>query len=163
MMRRVLVVLVLLASVLWVAAAVPGAAQTTVPPDTSSTTTSTTPVNTIPASAVTTTGTVVCTSAHTYEITWTVTNESQASVELLFAVFGPDNQRIELSGVLEPGATKTAVTTVPGSTTGLLGFSVEAQYVDDPSSAGPNGGQVSVDGSCIAPAVAAQAQPSYTG
>ncbi|HEY6533420.1 MAG TPA: hypothetical protein VIY72_14020 [Acidimicrobiales bacterium] len=171
-MRRTVVTLAVIAPLLVVVAlALPSGAQTTTT-DTSSTTT-TTFVTPGMVDALTITGVPVCTSARSWEITWTLENVWTTPIGFLFAYSenlggpysNPVQSPLQLSPI-EPGGTEVVVTTFPGSQqSGTAVLQTEAYFVPDGGTGGPVGVAVDLPGTCgpAEVAVAAVGTPSFTG
>ena len=172
-MRRTVVTLAVIAPLLVVVAlALPSGAQTTTT-DTSSTTT-TTFVTPGMVDALTITGVPVCTSAGSWEITWTLKNVWATPIGFLFAyswkLGGPYSNPVESPlqlSPIEPGGTEVVVTTFPGwHASGITaGLQTEAYFVPDEATGGPVGVAVDLPGTCGAAEVAVETAsgPSFTG
>jgi hypothetical protein len=170
-MRRIAVTLAVFALLVVGALALPSGAQTSTT-DTSTTTT-TTFVTPGMVDALAITGVPVCTSARSWEITWTLENVWTTPIGFLFAYSenvggpfsGPAQTPLTLSPI-EPGGTEVVVTTYPGSrASGTTGLQTEAYFVPDEGTGGPVGVAVDLPGTCIPAeaAVATESTPSFTG
>jgi hypothetical protein len=158
-MRRSAIFLSVLAAVLLVTLSVPGGAQTT------STTTSSTTTTTVPAADPTVSGTVACSPATGYTITWTLDNPSASTVEFMGATMsGAATGAVELApSVIDPGGAMSGTATVAGSAKGTVTLAVSTLMGDTGSA--DFTGSVELAGTCVpaAAAPAAQAAATFTG